>query len=355
MLVSADSPGYYQWIVYMHSVNVNSALSFAFANDRALFLVLAYVLSFFASPLAVVQFVAALLIVLFGVVSLFVLRLLCSFRAVWFFGVLLVPFSFQALGLIYSGYFAQMLALILVLVYVILFFRVLDSWSSLGFFALLGVSVLILFSHSWTWFVFALSLVAFLFLEWRLAVRDRSLWNRFKLKATFVGATVGVGLFCDFIRRMLSPVSASASVFATAQSSLSLPNGAYLLNGFRNTVDFVLGGVFANQLLVFLSVVGFLFLLKFKSEVQNFFVSWIFVACMAILFAAQGFVFDRFLFLVPWVVLSSLGLFYVVHFVGSRFGGWKGWRLCFVLLVLVLVFLVLLNGSLRYLFNINIW
>jgi hypothetical protein len=51
MLVSVDSPGYYQWIVYMHSVNVNSALSFAFANDRALFLVLAYALSFFASPL----------------------------------------------------------------------------------------------------------------------------------------------------------------------------------------------------------------------------------------------------------------------------------------------------------------
>ena len=107
MLVSVDSPSYYQWIVYMHSVNVNSALSFAFANDRALFLVLAYALSFFASPLAVVQFVAALLIVLFGVVSLFVLRLVCSFRAAWVFGVLLVPFSFQSLGLIYSGYFAQ--------------------------------------------------------------------------------------------------------------------------------------------------------------------------------------------------------------------------------------------------------
>ena len=117
-------------------------------------------LSFFASPLNVVQFVAALLIVLFGVVSVFVLRLVCSFRGVWVFGVLLVPFSFQALGLIYSGYFANMLALILVFVYVVLFFRVLGSWSSLGFFALLGVSVLILFSHSWTWFVFVLSLVA---------------------------------------------------------------------------------------------------------------------------------------------------------------------------------------------------
>ena len=353
MLVSVDSPSYYQWIVYMHSVNVNSALSFAFANDRALFLVLAYALSFLASPLAVVQFVAALLIVLFGVVSLFVLRLVCSFRAVWVFGVLLVPFSFQSLGLIYSGYFAQMLALILVLVYVILFFRVLDSWSSLGFFALLGVSVLILFSHSWTWFVFALSLVAFLFLDWRLAVRDRRLWSRFKLKATFVVATVGVGLFCDFIRGLLSSLSPAASVFATAQSSLGFPNVAYLLSGFRETVDFVLGGVFANQLLVFLSVVGFLVLLKFKSEVSNFFVSWIFVACAAILFAAQNLVFDRFLFLMPWAVLSSLGLFYVVGLVSSRFGDWRG-RRCFVLLVLVFVFLVLLNGSLRYLFNINI-
>jgi hypothetical protein len=119
-------------------------------------------------------------------------------------------------------------------------------------------------------------------------------------------------------------------------------------------VDFVLGGVFANQLLVLFSVVGFLFLLKFRSEVSNFFVSWIFVACVAILFAAQNLVFDRFLFLMPWVVLSSLGLFYVVGFVISRFKGLMG-RRYFVLLVLVFVFLVLLNGSLRYLFNINIW
>ena len=102
MLVSVDSPAYYQWIVYMRSVDVNSALSFAFGNDRALFLILAYALSFIASPLIVIQFVAALLIVLFGVVSLLVLRSFCSFREVWVLGVLLVPFSFQALGLIYS-------------------------------------------------------------------------------------------------------------------------------------------------------------------------------------------------------------------------------------------------------------
>ena len=89
------------------------------------------------------------------------------------FGVLLVPFSFQSLGLIYAGYFSNMLALILVFVYVVLFFKLLDRWSSLGFLVLLFVSVGVLFSHSWTWFVFALSLLVFLFLEWR------SYWRRF--------------------------------------------------------------------------------------------------------------------------------------------------------------------------------
>ena len=355
MLVSVDSPSYYQWIAYMHSVNANSALSFAFANDRALFLVLLYALSSLASPYVVIQYIAAPLIVLFGLATLFVLRLICRFHAVWIFGVLLVPFSFQSLGLIYSGYFSNILALTFVLVYVILFFKVLDSGSSLKFFALLGVSVLILFTHSWTWYIFASSLATFLLLEWRSAVHDKPLWSRFRLKTTLIASTIGVGLVCVLVRSLLSSVTPATSVLAAAQSNLGLPNEAYLLSGFRNTVDFVLGGVFANQLLVFLSVVGFLFLLKFKSEVSNFFISWIFVACAAILFASQNLFFDRFSFLMPWVVLSSLGLFSIVGFVGSRFGGWKGWRVGLVALVLVCVFLVFLNGSLRYLFNINIW
>ena len=355
MLVSVDSPVYNQWISYMRSVDINSALSFAFANDRAVFLVLCYALSFFASSVSVIQFVAALLIVMFSVVSLLVLRLLCKSRVVWIFGVLIVPFSFQSLGLIYSGYFANMLALIFIFAYAILFFRVIRSWSSIGFFGLLGVSVLVLFSHSWTWFVFALTLGAFLFLEWRLAVRERGLWRRFKLEAILVGATVSLGLISDLARKMSSPVSAPGSVLSTAQSSLGLPNGAFLLNGLRESVEFALGGVFANVLLVFLSVIGFLVLFRFKSSVSNFIFAWIFVACISILFATSDFVFNRFLFMMPWVILSSFGLLSVARLAMSQFGDSKGWRFSVVLLVLGFVFLVLLNSSLRYLFNINVW
>ena len=129
---------------------------------------------------------------------------------------------------------------------------------------MLSVSVLILLSHSWTWYIFAVSLFAFLFLEWRYAVRDKTLWHRFKEKSIFVGATVSVGLFVDLARSMFSPVSSSVSVLGTANSSLGFPNGGFLLSEMQKTVDFALGGVFANGLLVFLSFVGFLVLLRFR-------------------------------------------------------------------------------------------
>jgi hypothetical protein len=355
MLVSVDSPVYLSWINHMRSVDVNSALSFAIANDRGLFLVLCYAVSAIIPAVDLIQFVAALLIMLLGVVSLFVLRLFCKDKTVWVFGVLLVPFSFQSLGLIYSGYFANMLALILIFVYLILFFKVLRSWSSLGFFALLGVSVLVLFSHSWTWIIFALSLCMFLFIQWRLTINDKGLWNRFKMQVIFIGATVGVGLLSDLARKMLSPVSSTLSVIATAQSSLGLPNPVYLLSGMQHAVDFDLGGVFANGLLVLLSVVGFIVLLRFKSEVSNFFIAWIFVSCISILFASNDFVFNRFLFMFPWVVLLALGLFWCVGFVAGQLGGFRGWRFWVLVVLLVFVFLMLLNGALRFLFNINAW
>ena len=353
-LVSVDAPGYYQWLVHMRGVDANSALTFAFGNDRAAVLVLSYVLSFVVSPLRLVQLIPALLIGVFCVVSLLVLRLFCGLREALVYAVLLAPFSFQALGLIYSGYFANMLAVILVYVYFILLVRVTRLWSILGVFALLGVSVGILFSHSWTWFIFALSLGAFLILEWRSTGREGGLRGNFKWKATLVGATVLVGLVCDFARKLLSAGSSSASVLATAQSSLSFPNVAFLLGGLKATVNFYLGGVFANPLLVFLVIVGFLFMLTFKSEVSNFLVAWVFVGSVSMLFASGEFVFNRFLFLMPWVVFSSLGLSAIVRFGVYRSDASRPRKLSVEVLILVFVFSVLLNISLRYVLNIGI-
>ena len=353
MLVSVDSPQYYQWLIHMRSINVNSALSFAIGNDRAVFLVLIYALSFVVAPVNVLQLVAALLIALFSIVSLLVLRLFSRFRDAWVLGVMLVPFSFQALGLIYSGYFANILAMILVFAYFVVFFKAISSWSSFWVFVLLAISEMILFTHSWTWFIFALSLGMFLFLEWRLALREKRLWGRLKVKVSFVGATIIVGLVSDFAKEMLLLGSSTGSVLQTAQTSLSYPNFGFLFGGLRQTVSFDLGGVFANQLLVFLTIVGFLFLLSFKSEISNLFVSWIFVASVAMTFASADFVFDRFLFLMPSVILGGFGLAFIVRFACS-FNGSKALKHVIEVLIVALVFLVFLNSALSYLLNLNI-
>jgi len=334
MLVSVDAPSYFTWINHMHSVDVYDALSFAFSNDRTLFLVLGYLLSFFISPVFVLQFISAFLIVAFGVVTFLLLRIVIVVRSFWVFGVLLVPFSFQSMGLIYSGYFANTLALIFVFGYVVLFFRLLNRWSTLGFFGLLLVSVCILFSHSWTWVIFALSLLLFVFLEWRVSRENRGL-GRFKSMVVFVGATLAVGLFCDFSRGLLGPISSSTSVLGTAQSSLGLANIGFLFTGLGEAVSFNLGGVFASGSLVFLAIIGFFVLLRFKSSISRFLASWVFLGCISILFATESFVFDRALFLMPWVVFCVLGLFSVVFGLVNQVG--RCWRLGAILLILSLL------------------
>ncbi|MCL4429788.1 MAG: hypothetical protein M1167_03440 [Chloroflexi bacterium] len=353
-LVSVDAPVYYQWLAHMRSLDANSALSFAALNDRAAFLVLSYALSFIVSPVGVMQFMPALLVPLFCIASLFVVKFVCGFREAWIYVVLIAPFSIQALGLMYSGYFANMLAVIFVYVYFILFLRTSNSASRWGIPALLGASLLVLFSHSWTWYAFVFSLGAFLFLEWRTAAREPNLRQPLKQKARIVGATIIVGLFCDLARTLLTSSSASMSVFETAQSNFGLPNTSYLLGGLKLTTNLYLGGVFANGIILALCIVGFLFMLTFKTEMSRLLLSWFLVGCVAVLFASGELVFDRFLFLMPSLVFSSLGLSYVVRVGVYGVKGSSAKKRGFELLVVALVFLLLLNFGLRFTSNLNI-
>lgn len=352
-LVSVDAPGYYQWLVHMRGLDMNSALSFALANDRAAFVILFYFLSFFVAPVNLMQFAPALLAALFSVVSVLVLRVLCRFCEAWLYAALLLPFSLQFLGLIYSGYFGNMLAVVFVFVYFVLLLSVFRSPSSFGLFGLLGVSLLVLFSHSWTWYIFMLSLCAFLFWEWRLAARQHVSLNDFKWKLIVVGTTGAVGLVCDLSRMLLTSTSASQSVFETAQSDLSFPNAGLVLGGLKVTTNFYLGGVFANWLLLFLSIMGLFFLLSLRSEMSRLLTSWIFIGCVPLLFASGELIFNRFLFLMPWTVLSGLGLSFLVR-LGVRGSKNSRRKVLFELLVLVFCLVLLLNFALRYVANINI-
>jgi hypothetical protein len=351
MLVSVDAPAYNKMITHMRTGNVDSAFSYAFANDRTTYLLLAYSLSFVFGQVNVIQFSAALLISLFCVVIFFAMRFFVKLPYAGLFAILMVPFSFQGLGLIYAGYFANMLALILVFIFFIALIKVGERPSSAGLLSLFCLSVLILFSHSWTWYIFALSLVGFLLLEWRDSKRARNL----RFTTIVIGGSIGVGLLTDLTRNLLSPISSTASVYYTAHSSLSFPHPNYIFSGFQNTIDSTLGGVFSNQLLLLLSFAGLIVLLRYRSKISNLLLSWIVIACLPILFASANFVFDRSLFLIPFAILAGLGLSSIVGFFTYQFREMKKSVLLGVIfLIFSFVVLASLNFALRYIFNIII-
>jgi len=92
---------------------------------------------------------------------------------------------------------------------------------------------------------------------------------------------------------LLTFTSASTSVFETAQSHLGVPDTSLILGGLKLTTNFYLGGVFANGIILALCIVGFLFMLTFKTEMFHLLLSWFLVGSAAVLFASGENVFNR--------------------------------------------------------------
>ena len=353
-LVSTDAPFYYQWLHNMRATDFNGAITQAFAGDRSFFMIILYLLSMAIPPLQLVQLLPIILIPLLSVFSFLITKHVGAPREALVYAVLLAPVSIQALGLIFSGYFANTFALILVYLFYVLYLWVLRKVSRLGIFSLIGVCVLILFSYPWAWFILALSLLTFLFMQWRFAVRDRSLWSDFKTKTILVGSSLFVSLLCDLVRRLLTATSSITIVYDTVNRDLAFPNLSLLWNGMKTTVDFYLGGALGSQLIVLLSIIGFLYILKSRSEMSALLTSWVFVSCVAILFTSSEFAYHKFLFSMPLVVFSSLGLSWLVRFVVHKSSGSKVRNSVGFMLISTVVFLILLCSALRFVSNLNV-
>jgi len=351
-LVSVDAPLYYRWVQDMRAGDFVCAVGLAFGGDRAVFMMFLYFLSDFISPLHLVQFLPFLLIALLSVFSVWLVKLVGGPRESLVYTVFLAPFSVQALGLIHSGYFANMLALIFVYLFYVGFFMVLDKGLWLGLFLLTGLSMLVLFCHPWTWFIFYLSLVVFLFIQFCSAFKCGSSLGNFKVKATLIVGSLLATLFFDLVRQILCETSSVAIVYETVSGSLVFPDFGFLWEGLRVTANFYLGGVFGNLFFVVLSVVGFLFILVRSCDISDLLVSWVFVASLSILLTGSEFAYHKFLFSMPLVVFCGLGLSCLVRSVACRFDSVRGCSMRDALLVFVVAFLMSLAYGLRFVSNI---
>lgn len=352
-LVSVDAPFYYQWIHTLRTTNFSGAMTLAFGSDRPLFLVLMYALSWAFSPLTIVQLFPILLLPIFSVFCIWLTKTAGGQRESWIYAAFLAPVSIQALGLIFSGYLANMFGLFFVYLYYAAFLWATQK-SKTAILPLLGVSVLLIFAYPWAWFILALSLLVYLFMQWRAATLNHNLWSSFKTKTFLVGISLLGSVLFDFVRRLLVTASSVVTVSGTVAKNLTFPNPALLWNGMNATADFYLGGAFGSQLLLFLAILGFLWVLKSKSEMSSLLTSWVFVSCLAILFTNSEFAYHKFLFSMPLAVFSSLGLSMIVRFTVKNQSHSKIRIYGSLLLISTVTLLILLCSALRFVSNLTV-
>lgn len=352
-LVSVDAPLYYKWVQEMSVFDFGGAISWAFAGDRSIFMIFLYLLAMVIFPLDLVQFLPILLILAFSFFSLLLVKAYAGTREAVIYCVLLAPLSMQSLGVIYSGYFANMLAIIFVYLFYLVFLRFIRKMSRFDLLALITVSVLVLFTHPWTWFILASSLLVFLLIQLCSAYRAPELRSLFKLKLFSIVGVLLVSVLCDYVRQLLSTTSSVAFVYDTISGSLSFPSVTFLWAAMRVTVNSYLGGVFGCSVLVVLSIFGFLIVLFRKSDLSDLLISWVFIACVSILLTGSEFAYHKFIFSMPLVVFSSLGLLSIVNLLVPKHWSCKNQKIA-LLLIIGVVFLVLLNIALRFVTNITI-
>ena len=352
--VRSTSPvGYYLRGTAMAGLDPLGAASYALKNDRALFLLAQYGLAGLTGSLDLaVRIVPVLLTLLLAVsIYLFVLsgtgdRLLASTASLFSACSMIVVASINA------GFDPNWLATSEALIYLSLLLTGLRRGDRRYVAASAAVSVLVLFTHPWTWLATLGVLLAFAASAVVASAFTHERKNlRFELAS--VGAIVVVNLAADGAKRLLGASSGLADVYVSTSSSIGLANIPSVLGSLQTTVSNFLGGALDNPLLVILAIVGMLTLADLRSEMNRLLLSWTAVASAGILLSAFSLtgLQARILLLVPFQVPAAMGFLSLLRYLSGLMGDGSAneRRLteAFVILAYAAVFCAMLGYALQ--------
>ena len=300
---------YYTLAQQMVSQGPLSVVGSRLQNDRTGFLLLQYALAKLTGSVDLaVKIVPALLSVLLAVTTYIFVRSGSKDRLLAGTASLFAAFSFQVVTAINGGLDANWLAASESLLFLSLLLVGLNRSDRRYVAFSVVVSVLILFTHPWTWFVTMGVVAAYGLLTGAraLVARDRE-GLRFELAS--VGSVVLVNLAVDWAKSMLGSSNGVQDVYASSASSLSLANVPHVLGALQATVATYLGGAFDNPIIVVLAIGGLLTMPDLRSRMNRLLLSWVAVASVGILLSPYNLQFlqARVIALVPLQVLAAIG------------------------------------------------
>ena len=335
-LIGIDSPLYVTWINQMLARPLTQALQYSFVEgldgSRPLLLILLYTIALLGvSPTQIIEYLPALMAPLISLSTYIFVGLGHGSKNLAGLTALFTPFSFYLTVGLWGGYYANMLALILVFLFLTLLLIFSRSPSGSKYVAMFALSVSIFLTHPWTWILLITACLVFAVSLWR------ETGHSVHLKSV-TGMTVA-GIALDLLK---STVFATRTVVADVATKL--PTSGQAASFWNNLVDGLLyahGGLLGNWIILALGLLAML-ALRFKDRFERLVILWIGVASLPFL-VLDSYHQARIIYDLPIPVLMSTAVLFFVPAIGTRKIRWPG---IIIILALVLCATYALQGIL---------
>lgn len=316
-LVGIDSPLYVTWIGQMLARPLPQALQYSFVEglegSRPLLLVLLYgVASLGVSPLRIIEYLPMLLAPLLSLSSYVFVRFGQGSASLAGLTALLTPFSLYVTVGLWGGYYANMLALIFVYLFLTFLLLFSKSPSAPKYGAMFALSVALFLTHPWTWVLIVIACLVFAISVWRETRRPLHLKS--------VIGIIMAGIPLDLLKSMVFGTRTVAADLAT-----KLPNGAQVASFWTNVVDALLythGALLGNWIILALGLFG-AFALRFRNWFERLLILWVGVASIPFL-VLDSYHQARIVYDLPIPVLISTTLIVLLPQTGTRNIRWPG-------------------------------
>jgi hypothetical protein len=231
------------------------------------------------------------------------------------FAMFLTVSSFQVTVGMFAFYLANWMALIELFLFMGLYLGSLrkKSWPRIG--AMVLLSILMLFTHSWTWGMAMGAIILYLILM--VAFKRKRLMKENRVEVQILILLIVTNGLVGIARNYALGLSAgSFETVRAAQSTVSV--GA--LGSFWDSLVFTfmqgMDGFFVNSIALFLAVVGGFIIALGDRPVNRFLTSWLIVSSIAFVLSSGWTMKSRILFDTPFQVFEALGLIGVSRAVG---------------------------------------
>jgi hypothetical protein len=305
--LGVDTPRYVTSLTLMKNQSAN-LIDFALktSTDRPLTMIVLFLMTEAtkADPFQIIEYSPTLFAPLLVLVTFFLTRQLTGNDKIAIVASFLSAISFQSLIGIYSGFYANWLALVLGYSAFGLLVKCLKRPTKFGIITLGLLMIGLLFAHTYTWTIMISVAFVFLFVLHALNYYPR---KHFLLLYLVLSSSIAVDVIKSSWTGSLTGLEADVSI--GFDRGLGISQFSERLGTLAETVQTYYGGVYAN--IVILGLVMYWLIRSQPRELANIFIMIFLSTALIPLFIGDWVLQSRVLYDIPFQIPAAISLYYI--------------------------------------------